>query len=319
MQTLNSLGMNIHHGSSAVSEYVLPDVENKYNSTRTSVDGIDFIRNIVFEFHGSPFHGWEFYGKYYLRGFFGCSSVLRLKRTYEKELAILNSGYKLCVAHGVDLAEANRMLGSDMPFRMLDPNIYMSGIIEPVGNAEHTKIGFVKSCPQKVRKGDKFRRMRSINTNLFISLDTDSHVIVKYKNYVSISRLPDYADFDDSETVLLGRHRTHSDFIHIENVRVSRFLNYDRYLCKTSVTYIFNIQVREKTHKIMFHCPFARNAIVVSRAAAKVYPDMWTRTVFVYYCDKKKSIVFGKHYTHLEYLASISFDDRKTYADVYDA
>jgi hypothetical protein len=148
MQTLNSLGMNIYHGSSAVPEYVLPNVENKYNTTKTSVDGIDFTRNIVFEFHGSPFHGWEFYGRYYLRGFFGCSSVMRLKRTYEKELAILCSGYKLCVSHGIDLAEANRMLGSDMPFRMLDPNIYMSGIIEPIEDNPVSKIGFFKKPPQ---------------------------------------------------------------------------------------------------------------------------------------------------------------------------
>lgn len=151
--------MNIHHGSAAVSEYVLPNVENKYNTTKTSVDGIDFIRNIVFEFHGSPFHGWEFYGKYYLRGFFGCSSALRLKRTYEKELAILNSGYRLCVAHGIDLAEANRMLGSNTPFRMINPNIYMSGIMEPLEYNNFSKIGFYKKPPQQIKKGDIFKKI----------------------------------------------------------------------------------------------------------------------------------------------------------------
>jgi hypothetical protein len=52
------------------------------------------------------------------------------------------------VSHGIDLAEANRMLGSDMPFRMLDPNIYMSGIIEPIEDNPVSKIGFFKKPPQ---------------------------------------------------------------------------------------------------------------------------------------------------------------------------
>jgi hypothetical protein len=108
-----------------VPEYVLPNVENKYNHTKTSVDGIDFIRNTVFEFHGSAYHGWEFYGKYYFKELFGCSSVVRLKRTFEKEIAILKAGYNLCVCFGVDLCNANKMLGSDTPFRNLNPNIYM--------------------------------------------------------------------------------------------------------------------------------------------------------------------------------------------------